>query len=804
MATGVTAQTGSWSKTDGTSPWAALTGSGPGGVPGAGDNVIASSTHTLTCDGTQSIGTNGPNAPGAAPTVSASAGATPTNLPTGNYYVRLVAVNANGESTCSPESAVLALTNGVSTPRIVLPALPTGGTSWSIYLTNTGTAAAGITHRRYATGQSAGNYEPVSASWEDGTVAFASAKLISPASAIWGTGIFNLAAGASLTVAGDVQTTHASGTTLGAGSTVTMSVPSGQTFYWSPGGFTNGAMSPLIGSGTSGSRVTFQRSGSGTAAIVPLPLISGNGRGVVQATYTDFIDIGSASVNANTCAFFTSTVYTLTYCTMTRCGEWVTSNPQSTQSVTITNNKWTDSVGTRCLLMDLGASYSSGTRLIARNAMDKVFQFTSTPGSFTIDDNLFGGGVTMSGVTAAPTSFKRNIWCKTASAVANLYFGCSDNILYFKTSNMANSHGIDPAIRNADATISGWVFDGVTPDNTGDLILPNTSTPASDYTLTITGNLYLPGLTGDNIGTPCTLYGNSKLSVVFNHNTYVMGIQGFSYGEAGGYAGRANMVTSFRSNCAWNPTKLTNAGWLVWDALAGPFDAVAGQITTCDYNGKYNYATTTSFANANGVVLAKGYQTSTVANGHYVFVEADTDVGAHDIDANPRFFDNTRSMQTFDRGCLGYPVATAWASGQSYAVGDIRSSTVSGAFFGLAINYRCVSAHTSTSSGATGPPGSGTTASPVAWSTYWEAASLEYIRNSLVAGTTYDGTTLGGSAGVSINEIERLWVRRGWAPTNPLYNGTAHDATTPGAVSWFARPFERHVQALARPYEVPE
>jgi len=792
MAILTTTRSGNWSDTSGTTPWTALVGSGTGGVAGVGDRVIVNSGHTLTVDGTQACGSSGPNAPSTAATVSPSAGASVTSLPAGNYYVRITAVNASGESSTSAESAVLTI--GIAPnnqPRITLPALPTGGTSWSIYLTNTGTGAGGLTHRRYATGKAAGNFEPVSASWEDGTVAFASAQLIAPASAIWATGILNVAAGASLTVSGDVQTTNSSGSTLSAGATVSINVPATQTYYWSPGGFSNGNVSPLLSNGSSGSRTTIQRTGSGIASISAMPLAASfNGRGLMQASYTNFIDLGSASVDAAAASFYLVPTFSLTDCIMTRCGQFRTANAQPDQNVTISRNRWSGSLATNCMLMDLGSSYTSGTRLFNRNVLDAVFQFTSGAVGWTIDDNFYGNNIVMSGITASPTSFKRNFWGRTdpsagGQPTVGLQFGCTDNVYHVSCSSAPNPHGIDPAIRNVDATISGWVFDGLTADNSGDLILPNTGTPASTYTLTIKNNVYLPNLRGDNVGTPCTLYGNSKLKVNFEHNTYVMGIQGFSYGEFGGYAGAANMIPSFQSNIAWNPSKLST-GYLLWDALGSPFDATPGQVTTCDYNGKYNYSDTTAFPNADTTVLAKGYLTSTVANGHYVFVQTPANVGAHDVDGDPVFYDKTRSTQTFDQGYLAQPKATDWASGQSYIVGDIRASAVSGAFFSLPINYRCITAHTSTASGVTGPPGSGVAGATINWSTYWEPASFEYIRQSLLAGTTYDGTPLGGSSGVSIIEVLRLWIRRGFAPTSASYRNAGHDGVTIGAVEYTA------------------
>lgn len=98
------------------------------------------------------------------------------------------------------------------------------------------------------------------------------------------------------------------------------------------------------------------------------------------------------------------------------------------------------------------------------------------------------------------------------------------------------------------------------------------------------------------------------------------------------------------------------------------------------------------------------------------------------------------------------------------------------------VNYRCITAHTSSNGSATlGKPGLGSTGSLKSWSTYWEVASLYYIRESLIAGTTYTDVNLGVSS-KSIVEVARAWIRAGFAPRNPLYFKTGHDGNTPGAV----------------------
>lgn len=793
MTTVGIARTGSWSDTGvGTTPWAALTGSGPGGVPGAGDAVLgATSTNTLTIDGAQSIGTNGPNAPAAAPTVSASAGGTPTNLPTGNYYVRLVAVNANGESSCSTESSILTLTNGVSTPRIVLPALPAGGSTWSVYITNTNTGSGGITHRRYATGLSAGNFEPVSASWENGTVAFASAQLLTPASGIWGVGVFNLAAGAGLTAAGDLVANNTTGTTLGAGSTLTFSVPASQSFYWA-GSITNGSVVPLICSGSSGSRVTITKTGAGLAALTGFPL-SPNGSGFVQAQFADFSNLGSASANAiNGKCYTFGTMFNMDDCTVNNCGMVViTANNQNNMQYRFLRTRVTNSLGTYSLDIDNSIAYVSGTKQIKNTTTDKAIRCSNGALGCDYQDNYFPGAIVMSGpvVGRSWTTMRRNLYGRTESAgsVISTAYSVTDCICYVFDSGIGNPHPFDPSAVNEDCTWSGNVFDGLVMNYDGDWLLPTTTTPANPYTLTITGNLYLPNILGDNIGTPITCYGNSKLKVTFRGNTFTMGRQGVSFGESGGYTGYVGMWNQPYNNLAWNPSVPPLGGFLFWDGLGTAYDAVAGSVTTPDYNGKWNFGTSWATAGYDATSLARGYLTGSSGGANYAFT-AGTTPGDHDVNADPQFVDHKRSLVMFDQGYLGKPVGTAWASGTSYVIGDIVSVTTSGVWFGQTVNMRCIKDHPSTATGVTGKPGNGTGASPVRWSDYWEPASCYWMRESLLAGTTYDGTPLGGSSGVSIVEIARLWIRAGWAPTNTAYQNTGFGGVTIGAVPFYSAP----------------
>lgn len=774
---------GNWSAT-GQTTWNEV------GAPGDGDWVTIASGHTVTVDGAVTVGTAGPNGYATtAPTVSPTAGGSATSLPTGNYFVLAVPVDAGGvEGSPSPESAVLTVTNGVSTPRIALGTLPAGAASWSVYLTNTGTAAAGITHRRYATGKSAGNFEPVSASWEDGSTAFASARLLMPASAIRAIGILNIGGAGALTLKGDVWTQNTSGTTVSAGGSITFNVASGLTYGWR-GGIAFGAYSPLILNGSTGSHCTVTKTGSGTAIIGYTTNFDANS--IVQPAFTDFSNLGSASVNAISSALPQST-RTVSYadCTFDNCGRVSVVTQGANDSFDFIRCKVTNSLhSTDSLFHTTSASIGTGTRRILNSTFDKRVNVDGR--GFTIEDNYFRGDIYPSGFAVGRqwASFKHNFACQKflIGQPAALPYDISDCILFVDKSAVINPHPWDPAGVNQDVTWSGVVFDGVHADNSGDILLLQTVAPgASNYTFTITNSLYCQSIIGDNIGTPLTAYGNAKLKWVFNHNTYCMGIQGVSFAEAGpGYTGFAGMCQSFQSNIAWNTAKGTQ-GWVLWDALRGdPFDAVPGYFVSnaVDYNGKWNYSTTAYSTSWDAVAISRGYACGDAAGSFYPFGVGIVP-GNHDVDSDPQFVDKTRCVASFDRGYLGRAAGTAWADATAYAVGDIVSATTAGIYSGQTINYRCVTAHTS-SSGDTnlGKPGLGAAGvgNTKAWSDYWELASQYEIRQSLLAGTTYTDSSIGVTS-KSIVEVCRKWILGGFATTNTLYRNAGHDGATLGAI----------------------
>jgi hypothetical protein len=100
-------------------------------------------------------------APTVVPTINATGGgSTGGLLQAGTYFLKYTWVNSNGESTPSPESTVFSVSAG-NIPQVTLPALPTGVTSISLYVTPTNGLAG--TEIQYATGITTLTYNLASA-----------------------------------------------------------------------------------------------------------------------------------------------------------------------------------------------------------------------------------------------------------------------------------------------------------------------------------------------------------------------------------------------------------------------------------------------------------------------------------------------------------------------------------------------------------------------------------------------------------------------------------------------------------------
>jgi hypothetical protein len=477
------------------------------------------------------------------------------------------------------------------------------------------------------------------------------------------------------------------------------------------------------------------------------------------ATYTDFLRIGDADTDGFYVYYHDETTkvrWDVSDCTFTSCGVVRIRGESALDAVCRhERNVHTASLGATSIFVNMNAANSGGTRTISGNVFDKgIGDGTGQMRDFTVSANYVGGEVrALQG--SLWVACDSNFICKESANTRTITRGLFADNVFFSALALSNPHWVSPDLSNS-VVISGNVFDMGGTDSSGDggdIILSSNGSVA--ITVTVENNLVLPGCDGRPAGCLVTMFGSvPNTSFAINHNTVYLDRQGIVDFETGTLV--AGKLLSLKSNIAWGLSANASAIFKIRDFTTTETIDVADPVNV-DYNVGWNYNTTN-----------KGYQ------GEWSSGPAAT----HDIDANPTFTDATRNTATWDSAYLGNAPATwdSHGSGDTFAVGDFVANADAGVYSGTTVNYRCILSHTKST--ANSEPGVGS-----AWRTYWEYASLYRIRQAVAAGTEYQPDALNGlDAAAGVTVALRSWIRTGFAPTNTLLQGAAHDATDIGAV----------------------
>jgi len=399
----------------------------------------------------------------------------------------------------------------------------------------------------------------------------------------------------------------------------------------------------------------------------------------------------------------------------------------------------------------------------------QFYGFTATTGSFTFQRNVITGGNTSfypaTGIDAIGNYFEKN-------ASSGLYTGGGDrgfksftnNVVridanplafvgdvngsyWFRDDTTTNTKAFANYRLDVNRTLQNSVFDFPTSTDpgVGDIIMPEVVNAGA--TATISRNLFLPNSLGGSSGKPVSMF-FAGVPTAINGNTYVStagGEQGVGVGEGG--AGDVGQVTSFRNNLVWTPSTKTS-GYKFQRQQSAVQDYVSA--ANADYNWGWNLA---DGSEGNGYEALLGYRTTAV------FSTGTPDVNGGSGD--PQFVDTTRNFATYDIAGLGNSAGTAWATATSYIVGDVLSTASTNFYGNTTINYRCITAHTSSSGDATnGQPGVATN-----WRTNWEYQTAYRLREDVTRVPTFI-----------------TWVRNGFAPQNASLDGTGYGSVDIGAV----------------------
>lgn len=507
-----------------------------------------------------------------------------------------------------------------------------------------------------------------------------------------------VAAGVTLRLRGDLTQSPAyhgsNAVTLAAGAQIVFDPPNAATQYKWTLTVVSGC-SIVRCNGTAGSRCAirtdFTRAGgSGLAAYLSSPTAAALG-GLLTATYTDFTNLGTASIPGLPIIF--GPVYgtatpdiTITDCTFTACS-FATSSAGSTGAYawdgnfTFARNRFVASVpvplngSSSVAAFDCTFEPVSGTRTITNNSFDGGVTCAS-PRGFVFTNNVVGGYMNYKGGTwPTAAAWKNNLIVAGTDPIFQARGNIQDCYFLETSFRAGNPHHVNVGL--SVAAITGCLFDHTGWDPNGDCLFPGA-------TFAVTRCHVLPNAAGLSSGKLVSNLQDSGGYVTVEHNTGCCdsnehGLVGLDE-TSSTYAGE---IPSCRSNIVWANAPVGSGVFAVCSGGSGT--PATDAVTVAGYNAFHNPNTGTIRVGGVDVPNTVGYQNIRVTNA--------SQVGVGDLTADPQFVDKTRSLATFDRDYLGNTPA-AWANGTSYAVGDTAGNTVAGIYFGRTVNYRCIQAHT--------------------------------------------------------------------------------------------------------------
>lgn len=417
----------------------------------------------------------------------------------------------------------------------------------------------------------------------------------------------------------------------------------------------------VVCNGSTGSHCVIRSNASGANGNLVSAWLMGNG---ITATYTDFLRLGSASLNCIKPWPSSSGVHvTLSFCTFTSCGGLNTTGG----FVSGCNAQVDDCTFSGSLMSyNLGPSWygaGTGTRSVKGNGFDADLGNAGSGGTWTqmqIEYNVMKKFYTLNNTTGPATWHDNVIWWdnNTGSSPAISTAKTDRNyLLYHHATQLTNVHGFGP--RNGE-NFFGYIIEPGNTDTVGDLILPSGSVTAS-----IKWNLVLPNKDGAHCGQFVSLGGNSSNSLTIEHNTWVASVDSgesgaISYGET--YAGTANIIASIKSNLVWSPT---GAGY-VFQRRSERTAADGCAAANITHNGKYNLSA--------GNLSVNGYSDKGT-NGSFVAMFSTGTPGANDITADPKFADPNARMST-------------WAAARGYTSSSTYDTMINDAITALKVDPR--------------------------------------------------------------------------------------------------------------------
>lgn len=389
-----------------------------------------------------------------------------------------------------------------------------------------------------------------------------------------------LAAGVTLEVKGDIIVGNV-GLIMGAGASILGNAASGVSYKIQISTGHNQASARLTANGSSGSLCTIRKKSgaAGTFRGTDGGFLKG---GLVTATDTEFLALGSASVNGWNFWPSASEPMRLDNCVVDGCGTFaMTSNIAASSSIRFRGTPFKNGLRADDLTLVGGTGLSSGERILDRCSFEKNLNVNVV--GFLMTECRMAGGI--SGGSNGPNwhaDSANNIVLSAASAgnAVQIATNAAPKRWYVVRDVASNPHFIQPTTARSQ-TFDQCIMEAVQSPVDGDgFVLPS---PGSARTYAFKRCYLLPNAAGTSPGKFIAGLGNANCSFEGEHNTYIVGggaEQGVLLGET--FAGVAGMLASLKSNLAW----CTSGTGYYLGRLAGTVQDLA-YAADVDYNAAW-------------------------------------------------------------------------------------------------------------------------------------------------------------------------------------------------------------------------
>jgi hypothetical protein len=546
-------------------------------------------------------------------------------------------------------------------------------------------------------------------------------------------------------------------------------------YSWSQYNTTSGQSSKLKFNGTSGAHVTVGKKlgsvNSGPFGILSASGTSGNGNGNIDASYTDFSDTGTSSIDSFYMKIYTAQTLTWNQVTITSSGKVNIEFRVATSGMDWNGVSISSPIGTTAYTFLSAAAASGATRQILNSYFEGFSSTSCSAGTVPMDltlqnfvtrstagDGFSGTGSNCTGITSgmltysqrSPSGASDHIFWQpgTLSDIVSVRYLDSGQVNYHPTNfNVTKPSTIDRAVFDGNLARDSDHFELFgEPASTTDIALRNF--------MGLCNHAGLSNGSGVNYDGPAGTKSNARITV--ENMTWCAGLASsadevvMAIGAESASTFGPGLFASVSNNIAWLPTagvvRLICLG--IGSAVFDP-----AMFTSVENN---NIWSTTSGAYCPAAIAAGGTSTTDTAN-------------------NPRFVDTARHFAYFDRGFLGDSLAAAqWTSGTSYNAGDLVWDQQSSVWGNQQLNWRATGTCTASS---TNRPITGT-----GWTTCWEPAALQRVRDLVLSGqTTWTGKQ-SRFQGKGVIAAFVQWIQDGLLPQNPAVWAAGTSGTFQGAV----------------------